>query len=166
MAFCSTGWQFATGWYGGGNRRRFESMAVSEPSPMGLLAVHDGEPVGWCACGPRARYKTALAGRSSALSRRPAVEDDRVWLIACIIVRPERRGSGVGVPLLRGAVSLARRAGAPAVEAWPLASGARRPAMTHVGREGVFARLGFVTVERPSTERVLMRLELAGTPAS
>ena len=26
-AFCSTTWQFARGWYGGGNRRRFEALA-------------------------------------------------------------------------------------------------------------------------------------------
>lgn len=164
MAFCSTGRQFAAGWYGGGNRRRFESMAVSESSPMGVLAVHEGQPVGWCACGPRARYKAALAGRSSVLSRRPAAEDDHVWLIACIIVPPDRRGSGVVVPLLRGAISLALASAAPAIEAWPLAHGVRRPAMTHVGRERVFARLGFVAIERPSAERVLMRLEAVGTP--
>jgi hypothetical protein len=161
MAFCSTRAQFAMGWYGGGNRRRFEDLVVSGPASMGVLAVRDGEPLGWCACGPRIRYKAALAGRSSILARRPPEEDDRVWLVACVIVRPEVRVSGAAVRLLRGAVSLAREAGASAVEAWPLADGVRRPGDAHVGREGVFARLGFECVERPSAERVIMRVELA-----
>src|SRR5690349_21553523 len=29
-AFCSSSWQFALGWYGGGNRLRFEAMASSD----------------------------------------------------------------------------------------------------------------------------------------
>jgi hypothetical protein len=159
MAFCTTRWQFATGWYGGGNRRRFEAMAANERLPLGVLAMRDGEPVGWCACGPRRRYRAAVDGRSSPLARRPPDDDDHVWLIACIIIRPEHRGSGVALPLLRGAMSVAREENATAIEAWPLARGVRRPEDAHVGREGVFTRLGFERVEQPSTERVIMRYE-------
>ena len=166
MAFCATRWQFATGWYGGGNRRRFEAMARSERFPVGVVAVSDGMPVGWCACGPRARYTAALGGRSQALAGTSRDEDPHVWLIACTVVRPDWRGAGVVIPLLRGAVSLARTAGASAVEAWPLARGFTRPGQAHVGRESVFTRLGFECIGRPSVERAIMRLELsdAGTP--
>lgn len=69
-AFCSTSWQFATGWYGGGNRRRFERVAAGDHHPMGVLAVSDGEPVGWCACGPRARYTAGLARKTVDLRSR------------------------------------------------------------------------------------------------
>jgi hypothetical protein len=158
-AFCSTSWQFATGWYGGGNRRRFEGLAASESDPMGVIAVRDGEPVGWCACGPRARFTPALTGRSRLLGHRPREDDGDVWLIACLFVRPGRTGEGVLVPMIRGAIALALDAGATAVEAWPLAVGIRRPGEAHVGREGVFARLGFERIERPSLERVIMRLD-------
>jgi hypothetical protein len=158
-AFCSTSWQFATGWYGGGNRRRFEGLAASESDPMGVIAVRDGVPVGWCACGPRARFTTALTGRSRLLGHRPREDDGDVWLIACLFVRRGRTGDGVVVPLIRGAIALAVDAGATAVEAWPLAMGIRRPGEAHVGREGVFARLGFERIERPSLERVIMRLD-------
>ena len=161
MAFCATRWQFATGWYGGGNQRRFEAMARSEQVPVGVLSVSDGTPVGWCACGPRARYTAALGARSHALAGRPRDEDRHVWLIACTVVRPDWRGAGVVTSLLQGAVSLARTAGASAVEAWPLARGFTRPGQAHVGRESVFARLGFKCIERPSVERVIMRLELS-----
>ena len=160
MAFCSTSAQFAVGWYGGGNRRRFEELARREPAPMGVLALSDGEPVGWCACGPRTRFLPAIAGRSGLLAERPRSEDGHVWLAACILVRPDHRGSGVLGPLLRGAVSLARDNGASALEAWPLAVGVRRPGNLHVGREGAFARLGFACVQRPGPERAFMRLDL------
>ena len=160
MAFCSNRRQFALGWYGGGNRRRFEAMAVSQPDPMGVVALRDGEPQGWCACGPRSRYAAALSGRSDLLSERPREEDDDVWLIACIIVRPDVAAAGVLRPLLRGAISLARNAGAAAVEAWPLAAGVRLPEYAHVGREAVFAHLGFTRVAQPRRQRVIMRLDL------
>jgi hypothetical protein len=101
----------------------------------------------------------ASGGRSGLLSRRPRGEDDTVWLIPCLVVRPGRNAVGLAVPLLRGAVQLARDRGAVAVEAWPLASGVRRPADLHVGREGVFARLGFSRIETAPTDRVIMRLE-------
>ena len=161
MAFCSTSRQFAVGWYGGGNRQRFEELARSGRAPMGVLASVDGEPVGWCACGPRARYLTAIAGRSALLAQRPRSEDQQVWLIACIFVRPAHRGSGVVGPLVRGAVSLARENGASAIEAWPLAVGVRRSGDLHVGREGAFARFGFRCIQRPNAERAIMRLDLS-----
>lgn len=159
MAFCRPGPAFAAGWYGGGNRRHFEAMAAR--GPMGVLAALDAEPVGWCACGPRARYRVAARGRSRPLTLLPRGDDDQVWLVACISVAPDARGR-VALPLIRAAVDLARRQGASAVEAWPLATGARRPELTHVGREAVYARLGFRITGRPTADRTIMRLDLAG----
>jgi hypothetical protein len=163
MAFCASGLQFAAGWYGGGNRRRFASMAATSRSPMGVLAVVRGEPVGWCAAGPRSRYTAAIAGRSHLLAGRPRDEDDDVWLIPCLVVEPRHRGLGVVLPLLKGAVALAEQEGAVAVEAWPLAAGVRRPGDEHVGGEAMFARLGFRRVDRPSADRAIMRLPLTGS---
>jgi len=166
MAFCASSWQFAAGWYGGGNRRRFEAMTVTSRSPMGALASVRGQPVGWCACGPRSRYTAAIQGRSSLLAGRPRDEDENVWLVACIFVDSRHRGLGVAIPLLRAAVSLARQEGASAIEAWPLAAGARRSGYEHVGREAVFARLGFRCIQRPSADRAVMRLELTDEGSS
>lgn len=159
-AFCSSGKQFALGWYGGGNRRRFASMAAASAAPMGVLALVDGAPVGWCACGPRARYLSAIRGRSSPLATLPRAEDDGVWLVACLFVDSSHRGMPVVLPLLRAAVSRAAADGAPAIEAWPLARGVRDPGLAHVGREGVFAGLGFRCVAWPTPQRVIMRREL------
>jgi GNAT superfamily N-acetyltransferase len=166
MAFCESGWQFAAGWYGGGNRRRFEAMSATSRSPMGVLALIRGEPVGWCACGPRSRYTAAIKGRSNLLAGRPRDEDEDVWLVACIFVDSRHRGLGVAIPLLRAAVSVARQEGASAIEAWPLGAGVRRPGYEHLGREAVFARLGFHCIERPTADRSIMRLQLTDDGSS
>jgi hypothetical protein len=160
MAFCSTGTQFAAGWFGGGNRRRFDRLAGSADAPMGILASVEGRPAAWCATGPRSRYTVALAGRSELLAGRPRSEDDSVWLIACVFVGADFRTAGLVVPLLRAAIDLAWANEASAVESWPLATGVRQPGLDHVGREAVFRRLGFSGIDRVG-DRVTMRLQRA-----
>jgi len=90
-------------------------------------------------------------------------EDEIVWLLPCLFVRAGRRGQGVTHVLVRAAVELACREGASAIEGWPLAGSEWRSDDAFVGREQVFEDLGFNCVERPSPERVIMRLELRGT---
>jgi GNAT superfamily N-acetyltransferase len=160
MAFSSSTTQFAVGWYGGGNRRRFERMAAAQAAPMGVVAVVDDQPIAWCSCGPRLRYIAAIADRSRLLAHRPRFEDQDVWLAACIFVRPDYRGRGVPRPLLQGAVSIAQENGASAIEAWPLARGVQRPEDAHVGREELFADLGFRSIQKLGSDRTFMRLDL------
>ena len=163
MAFCVTRSQFAAGWLNGGNQRRFGAMAAASSTPMGILASQAAEPVGWCACGPRSRYVAATTPRSKVMRNRARDEDEIVWLLPCVFVRAGRRGQGVSHALVRAAVELARREGASAIEGWPLAGSERRSGDAFLGREQVFKDLGFSCVERPSLERVIMRLELSGT---
>ena len=158
MAFCVTRSQFAAGWFGGGNRHRFEAMAAVSERPMGILAFVAGEPVGWCACGPRSRY--APGGRGKIGGRRARAEDESVWLLPCLFVRAGHRGQGITYALVRAAVDLARREGASAIEGWPLARSDRQSADAFLGREKVFDELGFRCVERPSPQRAIMRLDL------
>ncbi len=160
MAFCTTRSQFAVGWFGGGNRSRFEAMARANTTPMGILASVAGEPVGWCACGPRFRYAVATSGRSKIMSGRPPDEDHSVWLLPCLFVRADRRGLGITYTLVGAAVELARSEGASAIEGWPLARSERQSADAFFGREQVFEDLGFRCVERPTPQRAIMRLEL------
>lgn len=160
MAFCATRGQFATGWFGGGNARRFAAMANAAATPMGILASVAGEPVGWCACGPRSRYAAALRTPNSIMRDRDAAEDETVWLVPCLFVRGDHRAQGVTYALVRAAVELARREGADAIEGWPRAGSDRHDAEAFLGREKMFAELGFLGVATPNPERVIMRLEL------
>ena len=158
MWFVVSAQECREGW-GPGNRRAFERIAGEEPAPMGLLAYRGGEPVGWCAAGPRSRYARAL--RSPVLKARAPGEDAAVWLVPCFYVRRDARRGGVTRTLLEAAVSLARRRGAVAVEGFPLAGhGRRTTGEAFVGVEPLFASCGFVTVGRPTAARVVMRREL------
>jgi GNAT superfamily N-acetyltransferase len=156
--------EFNAGW-SGGNRERLLRMVAREDPPMGLLAYRDGRPVGWCATGPRSRY--AKVAHMRVYKDRDPAEDDAVWLISCLFVRPGERGGGVAAHLLEAAVRLAEEYGAPAVEAFPYAGGERRSGVdAFIGTEPMFARLGFTVRARPTPKRVIMRLDLPHQPAS
>jgi hypothetical protein len=162
VGFCVTRSQFAAGWLNGGNQRLFGAMAAASSTPMGILASRAAEPVGWCACGPRSRYVAATSPRSKIMRNRARDEDEIVWLLPCPL-RPGRAPRPRGNPRARACgVELACREGASAIEGWPLAGSERRSDDAFVGREQVFEDLGFNCVERPSRERVIMRLELRG----
>lgn len=163
MAFCESRTRFGLGWLTGHNRHRFEAMATADRTPMGILASVSNEPVGWCACGPRSRYVVADHGRGEILRGRDPSEDDVVWLLACLFVRPESRNRGVTYALMRSAVSLARREGAVAVEGWPTTGSDGRCAEAFLGRESAFERLGFTCIGRPTSNRAIMRLEVNGS---
>lgn len=142
----------------GGNRRRFDALADGSPQPMGLLAYRDGQAVGWCAVGPKTRF--ARAAKTPTLrGAGPSGPND--WFVPCFFVRPDARRSGVTQALLAGAVALAQAHGAERVEGFPAAGS--RPASSgdrQVGTEVVFARHGFEVADRPSAQRVVMRLHL------
>jgi GNAT superfamily N-acetyltransferase len=160
MAFCTTRLQFAGGWFNGGNRRRFEHLATTGSVPMGLLARRAGKSVGWCACGPWSRYERASRPQSKIAESRVPGATTAVWLVPCVFVEAESRGQGVAHRLLGAAVELARREGASAIEGWPLARSVQRSADAFLGREELFDDLGFTCIERPSSERAIMRLDL------
>jgi GNAT superfamily N-acetyltransferase len=163
MYFLLTGKQFAAGW-GEPNRARFLELAARESTPVGLLAYRDGEPIGWCAAGPRSRYGRAT--RSALYRDRDPAEDDDVWLVPCFFVHRGARRSGIMSHLLTDAVRLAQAHGARAVEGFPPASNRRHPSgEAYVGVEGVFAACGFREHRRPNERRVVMRLDLP-QPAS
>jgi len=160
MAFCTTRSQFARGWLRGGNERRFGAMAATEPSPMGVLAHQGDEAVGWCACGPRARYLFPGSPANKIIDSRISLDNETVWFLPCLFIHPDHRGEGLAQILVQAAVELARSEGASAVESWPLARSVGRSADAFLGREQVFEDLGFRSAYRPTPERVIMRLEL------
>jgi GNAT superfamily N-acetyltransferase len=85
-----------------------------------------------------------------------------VWVIACLYVRKGHRRQGVTSALIAAAVDLARSAGAPAVEGYPL-DGAVSPSATSAGYASTFAAAGFVEVARRSPERPIMRLSFSSS---
>jgi GNAT superfamily N-acetyltransferase len=124
---------------------------VEQGSPPGLLALRDKVAVGWCQVAPRQALPALDRG-----SRTKCVDDVPVWVIACFYVRKGHRRQGITSALIAAAVDLARSAGAPAVEAYPL-DGSVSPSATSTGYASTFAAAGFVEVARRSPARPTMR---------
>ena len=133
------------------NRSDFRAVVKQGPPP-GLLALRDGVAVGWC----QVARREELPAMDRAWRTRK-VDDVPVWVIACFYVRKGHRRQGVTTALIAAAVDLARSAGAPAVEAYPL-DGSISPSATSAGYSSTFAAAGFVEVARRSPERPVMRL--------
>jgi GNAT superfamily N-acetyltransferase len=135
------------------NRRAFQRVVRTAGAPPGVLAYIDGKPAGWCAIAPRSDY-TRLA-RSKTL--RP-IDDKPVWSITCFFIAAHARRRGVAHALLRAAVDLAAKHGAPIVEGYPLVPGRKlRSDEAYVGVTTLFEKAGFAEAARPSPSRTVMR---------
>jgi GNAT superfamily N-acetyltransferase len=137
------------------NKRDFQARVRAGPPP-GLLAFDGDRAVGWCQLTPR--MELAWLERSRILGR---VDELPVWSLSCFYVRRGYRARGVSQALVAAAVKEARRAGAPAVEAYPVdtaAPGCTRNIFT--GTAATFARHGFEVVARRTEDRPVMRRRL------
>ena len=124
-------------------RKAMTTLARRRRAP-GLLAFEDEEPVGWIAIAPRTELKRIENSRAT-----PRVDDEEVWVIPCITVRPSARGRGIALALIRAAVAYAAKQGAPAVEAYPRAGSARTSDdNAYFGTEPLFRRAGFKVVRK------------------
>jgi GNAT superfamily N-acetyltransferase len=124
---------------------------VSDGPPPGLLALDGETAVGWCQLTPR----DALPALDLAWRLR-RVDDVPVWAMSCFYVRKGYRRKGVSGVLIAAALESARRAGAVAVEAYPL-DAELTPSSSHTGYASTFERAGFVTVARHVPSRPIMR---------
>lgn len=147
----------------GSRRQALHSQVEHDDPPPGLLAYVDGEIAGWCGFGPRPDLPRLVRSRTI-----PAIDDKAVWSILCFNIRVGYRRQGVAAALLDGVVDLARRSGAPGVEAYPIdPEGGRVNAnFGYVGLTTMFEKAGFRRVLETSARsdkrpRILMRLDLA-----
>jgi GNAT superfamily N-acetyltransferase len=146
---------------GAARPQHLRELCSREDAP-GVLAYVDGEPVGWCALGPRSEM-----GRLERSRTIPRIDDIPVWSIVCFVVRPGFRRRGVAGALLEGAVGYARSRGATMVEGYPVDTAGERisTAFAYVGTTGMFERAGFHRVVETGARtggkpRILMRRQL------
>ena len=144
-----------------GTRRTALRSQLDDDPPPGMLAYVDGEVAGWCGFGPRPSLPRMVHSRKI-----PAIDDLPVWSILCFLVRVGYRRQGVAAALLDGVIDLARRAGAPGVEGYPIdpEGGRVHTSFGFVGVTPMFEKAGFRrVVETAATSdrrpRILMRLE-------
>ncbi len=142
--------------YGDGNRQSMKDLVQSGRVP-GLLAFHDGIPIGWCSVAPREHFP--VLDRSPVLKR---VDDQPVWSIVCFFITEAYQGQGLMAELVEAAISYARQNKATIVEAYPLIPEASKnpDLQSYTGIFSVFENLGFVEVARRSQIRPVMRYSI------
>ncbi len=129
------------------NRLELRRLAGRRRAP-GLLAYDGREPVGFISLGPRTEMRRTDASRTT-----PRVDLVPVWVAPCFFVRKDHRGRGVTVALLKAAVGYAAKHGAPAVEGYPRAPGARvHDSTAFFGSVAQFRRAGFKVVRRAAPD--------------
>ena len=124
----------------------------------GILAYHQGKPVGWCAIAPRA--ETPVLDRSPTLK---PVDDEPVWSITCFFISKPYRRRRMTDLRIHAALDYARQNGAQIVEACPLRTEITKmlPYERYMGIQSTFERAGFQLVAQRSERRPIMRYYFA-----
>jgi GNAT superfamily N-acetyltransferase len=135
------------------NKAAFRKVVERGPPP-GLLAFDGNLAVGWCQLTPREALP--VLDRTWRLAR---VDDTPVWSLSCLYVRKGYRRQGITSALIVAALKAAKRAKAPALEAYPF-DAAKSPSATGTGYASTFARAGFKIVARRVPARPIMRHDL------
>jgi GNAT superfamily N-acetyltransferase len=135
------------------NKTAFHAVVRDGPPP-GLLALQGNLAVGWCQLTPR--DDLPWLDRVARLRR---VDDVPVWSISCFYIRIGYRRRGVTAALINAAVSAAKKAGAPALEAYPLDADLT-PSSSSTGYHTTFLKAGFEIVARHAAPRPIMRIDL------
>jgi GNAT superfamily N-acetyltransferase len=141
------------------NKAAFHEVVKNGPPP-GLLAFDGNLAVGWCQLTPR----DALPWLDRAW-RLKRVDDVPVWSLSCFYIRKGYRKRGVTSALIAGALKIAKSAGAPALEAYPLDANLT-PSSSSTGFASTFTRAGFKIIARRTPPRPIMRCNLTALPTS
>ena len=135
------------------NKAAFREVVKRGPPP-GLLAFDGDVAVGWCQLTPR--HALPWLDRAWRVKR---VDGVPVWSLSCFYVRIGYRRRGVTSALIAAALKVAKRARAPALEAYPL-DAALSPSASGTGYASTFTRAGFNTVACRVPPRPIMRHDL------
>lgn len=143
---------------------RAERLRGQAGGDAGLVAWIAGEPVGWCAVGPRTGFARLFQPQATTVwaGRLEDRADAGVWAAVCFVTRAGFRRRGVMRALCAAAPAHARERGARAIEGYPMAAGVGRDVPwgeMSVGAETAFAAAGFAVASRPSPRRVVMRID-------
>lgn len=138
------------------NKSAFREVVKRGPPP-GLIAFDGDKAVGWCQLTPRDAL--SWLDRHWRLKRGDEVP---VWSLSCFYVRIGYRKKGVTSALIEAALKAAKRAKAPALEAYPLDAD-KTPSASGTGYATTFKRAGFRVVMRHVPPRPIMRYDFKTT---
>jgi len=158
---CCTWWRLPRrAWQqlGRDGRKQVFKQVVDAGNPVGVIALQNGEPYGWCAIAPAQDYPV--------IARSPVVRPSLLpgdWYVSCFFVKAGYRRRGTMRTLLGHAIDFAKVHGAVAIEACPRDAVAGSGAGDlFVGKTSVFLACGFQEIHRHRHDRPLLRLVLTG----
>ncbi len=145
--------EFVDGKKDGGNKAKMRELVWSG-MPTGIMGVHQGKAIAWCAFAPREDYRKI---ENSRVHKR--IDDEKVWSVSCFFVDKDYRRSGVSVAMLRGLIAYARKQKIAVIEAYPNIP-TKEPLPDSFGWIGLyksFEQAGFEVVDRTSVHRPMVR---------
>ena len=123
-------------------KRRFKALVTSGKA-HGILAFHEGEPIGWCAF--ERRVELLRLDRAPSLK---VIDAERVWSLPCFFVKAGWRGKGVAQAMLLAAEKALARRGAEIAEGYPVRAAERMAsAFAYTGVTSMFEACGFAVAE-------------------
>lgn len=140
-------------------KARFKTL-VKRGKVHGILAFHEGEPVGWCAF--ERRVELSRLDRSPSLK---IVDAERVWSLPCFFVQARWRSRGVAAQMLAAADKALVARSAEIVEGYPVKLDQRVPAaFAYTGVTSMFEACGFAVAEVRSKGKQRYRKVLQTAP--
>ena len=140
------------------NRSALKREVHEQLVPIGLLAHHADDVVGWTRVVPRSTLPGITKNRALA---RILDDDPDAWWVTCFVVRREHRGNGVGAALLEAAVDWAAQHGASVLDGHPVdthgLASTPPPSAIFTGTLGMFQQAGFTEIGRTCRTRPVMR---------
>jgi GNAT superfamily N-acetyltransferase len=143
----------------GDRNKEFMKTIISDNKQAGILAYHNGEPVGWCSVAPRESFKRLEFSR--ILKR---IDDKPVWSITCFFIKKEYRRRGLSLALLNAAINFCKEQGGMILEGYPVIPYDKNmpSVFAWTGILSAFQKAGFVEVARRSKTRPFMRYIISG----
>ncbi len=96
------------------NRQAFLKQ-LAAGSVRAVIALADGEAVGWCSFGPRSDFPKLERSRVFHRAR----PSPKTWTVICFFIKAGWRGRGIATRLLKAATTEALAAGAGEIEGLP-----------------------------------------------
>jgi len=136
-----------------GNKLAMKEL-IWNRKPAGMLAIHEGKAIGWCAFAPREDFT-----RLSRSRVHKPIDDKPVWSIPCMFIHKRFRKSGLSIAFLKGIVTYARKNGIKIMEAYPTipTKGKLPDSFVWIGLYKSFERAGFKIADRTSPNRPMVR---------
>jgi len=138
------------------NNKEAKHVLTAEGRAHGTIVYCGKDPVGWCQFGPKEellRIDRKRGYKSTAANP---------WRITCLFVAPGHRRSGLAAYAVSESVKAMKRAGAKAIEAYPV-EGERSASLLWMGTPRLFEGAGFVRAGPLGKNSWIYSLKLSGS---